>query len=108
MKNKNYRIVSDENGTFKINKDGSRFIGVSETTTRGSHPFHSVVSAEEISTKECFVTETTSPATARGKNGKIIQDILFQSNIIWLNETSSIVTHKGSSYFEGIQGAAKK
>ena len=64
MKNKNYRIVSDENGTFKINKDGSRFIGVLETTTRGSHPFHSVVSAEVVSTKECFVTETTSPATA--------------------------------------------
>ena len=45
-------------------EDGSRFIGVLETTNRGSDPFHSVVSVEVVSTKECFVTETTSLATA--------------------------------------------
>ena len=45
-------------------EDGSRFIEVSETTTRGSHPFHAVVSAEVVSTKVCFAAETTSLATA--------------------------------------------
>ena len=45
-------------------EDGSRFIGVSKITTRGSHPFHSVISAEVASTKVCFATETTFLATA--------------------------------------------
>ena len=45
-------------------EDGSRFIGVSKITTRGSHPFHSVISAEVASTKVGFATETTFLATA--------------------------------------------